>query len=110
MYYVSFGFFFFLIVFKGGYDDDVVVQIYFRQQDDEVDQLEDLEVLLSQEERDQLDEQGFYIIQYYACRRIQFFSYINFSKVEESYINNVFWKRIVKKNIRKGIKVYGFLK
>lgn len=47
-----------LTVPKGGHDDDVVVQTHPRQQDDEADQLEDLEVLPSQEERDQPDEQG----------------------------------------------------
>lgn len=47
-----------LTVPKGGHDDDVVVQTHPRQQDDEADQLEDLEVLPCQEERDQPDEQG----------------------------------------------------
>lgn len=47
-----------LTVPEGGHDDDVVVQTHPWQQDDEADQLEDLEVLPSQEEGDQPDEQG----------------------------------------------------
>lgn len=86
-----------LTVPESRHDDDVVVQTHPWQQDDKADQLEDLEVLPSQEERDQPDEQGPHTIKHHACRRTQFFGYTNPSKVEESYTNNVSWKRTEKK-------------
>lgn len=88
-------------VLEGGHYDDVVVETHSRQQDEEPDQLEYLEFLPRQEERDQPDEESPHTIEHHACSRTQFFGYTYSGKVEESYTHNVSWKWATRKKKKK---------